>query len=70
MSITIRPSHTTYYHVLREELEELNDYHLFLQDAGLLTDEVYFNCGSPLDPSTGIIRVIKKRFEGFYSSAI
>lgn len=39
----MRQVHTTLPHTMREELEELNTYHLILQEQGLLSDSVYFN---------------------------
>lgn len=37
---------TILLHTMRAELDELNQYHLLLQEQGLLTDEIYFNCSS------------------------
>ena len=66
---TPREIHTAYYHVLRPELEELNAYHRFLQDEGLLTDDVYFNNGE-LEPSTGVVKPIVNSVVGFMQHAI
>ena len=64
-----REIHTTYYHMVRQEMEELNAYHRLLQDEGLLTDDAYFNNGDS-EPSTGVVRPVINSFVGYMASSL
>ena len=66
----MRQVHTTLSHTMRQELEELNTYHLLLQEQNLLTDDIYFG----RDEDTEACRLSYPndlgRFMGFRENAI
>ena len=65
----MRQIHTTYLHTVRQELEDLNTYHLLLQEQGKLTDEIYFGTSETTACQISIPNEYHK-FIGFPESAI